>query len=138
MASRLEEPEGPSSHRPTTSYSNLPELSAPFHIDSVQRSYKHQYSNIYFVRLVELRPVVEKNAQERWGSVRGELGRGVFRLENDIDRQASITAKNLEPPKGSTMLHRWDSLSGDAAQAECTRGYGPRCELLSLPTCTSL
>ncbi len=29
-------------------------------MDPEHRSYKHQYSNIYFVRLVELRPVVEE------------------------------------------------------------------------------
>ena len=71
MASRLEEPEGEPSKRPTVTYSNLSELSAPFYINPAQRSYRHQYSNIYFVRLVELRPIVEKNAQERWGAVRG-------------------------------------------------------------------
>nr|WRH23603.1 DNA polymerase delta subunit 2 [Naematelia aurantialba] len=58
--------------RPTTTYSSLPELSKPFLIDSAQRSYKHQYSNIYFVRLVELRPIVEEQAKERWSAVRGK------------------------------------------------------------------
>ncbi|ORX39674.1 DNA polymerase alpha/epsilon subunit B-domain-containing protein [Kockovaella imperatae] len=72
MASRLEEPENEPTQRPSTSYSNLAELSAPFHIDPAQRSYRHQYSNIYFVRLVELRPIVERNAQARWGGVRGK------------------------------------------------------------------
>lgn len=57
--------------RATAPYSSLPELSAPFLIDSGQRSYKHQYANIYFVRLIELRPVVEERAAQRWKNVRG-------------------------------------------------------------------
>lgn len=57
--------------RPVVAYSALPELSAPFFIDPASRSYKHQYSNIYFVRLVELRPIVEARAAERWAKVRG-------------------------------------------------------------------
>ncbi|KAK8870000.1 hypothetical protein IAR55_000570 [Kwoniella newhampshirensis] len=58
--------------RPNPPYSSLPELSKPFLLDPASRSYKHQYANIYFVRLVELRPVVEERAQERWKSVRGK------------------------------------------------------------------
>ncbi|WWC85235.1 uncharacterized protein L201_000096 [Kwoniella dendrophila CBS 6074] len=58
--------------RPVTSFSNLTELSKPFILDSNSRSYKYQYANIYFVRLVELRPIVEERAQERWKNVRGK------------------------------------------------------------------
>ena len=58
--------------RSTASFSTLPELSKPFHLDPTARSYTHQYSNIYFVRLVELRPVVEDRAERRWNEVRGE------------------------------------------------------------------
>jgi len=65
-------PTGPP-RRPTTSFSTLPQLSKPFLLDPEARSYRHQYSNIYFVRLVELRPIVEDRAQERWGGVRGQL-----------------------------------------------------------------
>ncbi|CAD6578096.1 MAG: hypothetical protein TREMPRED_002110 [Tremellales sp. Tagirdzhanova-0007] len=57
--------------RPTSSFSTLPELSKPFLLDPRARSYRHQYSNIYFVRLVELRPIVEERALERWQGVRG-------------------------------------------------------------------
>ena len=73
MANVLDVPAGPSYPRPTLTYSTLPDLSKPFFVDAAQRSYKHQYSNIYFVRLVELRPVVEKRAQESWGGIKGKL-----------------------------------------------------------------
>lgn len=69
----LPEPSTSVIKRPVTTYSSLPELSAPFYIDPAQRSYKHQYANIYFVRLVELRPIVEERAGERWAHIRGQL-----------------------------------------------------------------
>lgn len=59
--------------RPVVPYSPLHELSAPFLIDPSKRSYKHQYSNIYFVRLVELRPMVEAEAKRKWKKVRGRI-----------------------------------------------------------------
>ncbi|WWC69696.1 uncharacterized protein I206_103639 [Kwoniella pini CBS 10737] len=71
MVEPLPTPSGSVSTRPNPSYSTLPELSKPFILDSSSRSYKHQYANIYFVRLVELRPIVEDRAQEKWKSVRG-------------------------------------------------------------------
>lgn len=70
MAVELSVPES-GVKRPTSSYSSLPELSKPFLIDPSSRSYKHQYANIYFVRLVELRPIVEERAGERWKNVKG-------------------------------------------------------------------
>jgi len=73
MTMELSVPEASPPQRPSTTYSSLSELSKPFLIDPSQRSYKHQYANIYFVRLVELRPIVEERAAERWGGVRGEL-----------------------------------------------------------------
>jgi hypothetical protein len=72
MASDIKYEEGEPPHRPVVAYSSLPELSSKFMIDAAQRSYKHQYSNIYFVRLVELRPKVEERAAKRWANVRGE------------------------------------------------------------------
>ena len=72
MATELPEPTSEALKRPTVTYSSLPALSKPFLIDPALRSYKHQYANIYFVRLVELRSVVEERAQERWAAVRGE------------------------------------------------------------------
>ncbi|CAK9780848.1 unnamed protein product [Cutaneotrichosporon oleaginosum] len=70
MATPLSDAERPS--RPVVAYSSLSELSAPFFIDPTSRSYKHQYSNIYFVRLVELRPIVEARAAKLWAKVRGK------------------------------------------------------------------
>lgn len=71
MATVLPEPEGIPCIRPAASYDPLTELSKPFTIDPASRSYKHQYANIYFVRLVEQRPAVEKKATEKWKDVKG-------------------------------------------------------------------
>jgi DNA polymerase delta subunit 2 len=71
MASDIPFDAGEPPSRPVVAYSSLPELSAPFFIDPASRSYKHQYSNIYFVRLVELRPIVEERAAKLWANVRG-------------------------------------------------------------------
>lgn len=71
MASEITFEVGEPLRRPKVAYSSIPELSAPFLIDPAQRSYKHQYSNIYFVRLVQLRETVENQAAERWRNVRG-------------------------------------------------------------------
>jgi len=71
MATEIKYEEGAAPRRPVVPYSTIPELSNKFVIDPKQRSYKHQYSNIYFVRLVELRPRVEERAAQRWAKVRG-------------------------------------------------------------------
>ena len=71
MAMELSVPEGEGIKRPAAPYSSLSKLSGPFLIDPSTRSYKHQYSNMYFVRLVQLRPIVEERGGERWEGVRG-------------------------------------------------------------------
>ncbi|WVQ78160.1 hypothetical protein IAT38_000241 [Cryptococcus sp. DSM 104549] len=71
MAQPLPDPEATAITRPNPSFSHLTEFSKPFLLDPSTRSYKHQYANIYFVRLVELRPTVEERARERWKSVQG-------------------------------------------------------------------
>lgn len=73
MAFEIKYEEDAPARRPVVDYSTIPELSNKFVIDPKQRSYKHQYSNIYFVRLVELRPMVEERAAKRWSKVRGGL-----------------------------------------------------------------
>lgn len=42
-----------------------------FIIDAHQKSYRHQYSNIYYIRLHHLRPVVEEHAREKWSEIEG-------------------------------------------------------------------
>ncbi|TFK55281.1 hypothetical protein OE88DRAFT_1674999 [Heliocybe sulcata] len=42
-----------------------------FSLGGLNRSYKHQYANIYFVRLRLLRGAVEKRAHARWKDVQG-------------------------------------------------------------------
>lgn len=43
-----------------------------FVLGNTHRSYKHQYANIYFVRLRLLRPFAEQRAKERWGNMKGQ------------------------------------------------------------------
>lgn len=43
-----------------------------FIIGSSQKTYKHQYSNIYFLRLRLLKEVVIKSAQKKWQRLAGE------------------------------------------------------------------
>lgn len=42
-----------------------------FAINAANKSYKHQYANIYFVRLRLLRPAVQENALREWKEVAG-------------------------------------------------------------------
>ncbi|WVR04983.1 hypothetical protein IAU60_001995 [Kwoniella sp. DSM 27419] len=72
MATALTDPSDGRLSRPNPTYSTLPEQSKPFVVAPESRSYKHQYANIYFVRLVELRPTVEDKAKERWKGIRGK------------------------------------------------------------------
>lgn len=69
MAVEMKIEGGEPNQRPVVPYSSLPELSKGFFIDPSKRSFKHQYSNIYFVRLVELRPIVEEHAKQLWGAL---------------------------------------------------------------------
>ncbi|GJJ12480.1 hypothetical protein Clacol_006722 [Clathrus columnatus] len=49
-------------------------LSEPFPsflLGSSNKSFRHQYANIYFIRLQRLRGFVERNATERWKNVKG-------------------------------------------------------------------
>jgi DNA polymerase delta subunit 2 len=44
-----------------------------FVIDARNRSYKHQYSNIYFTRLHQLKSPVQEAAAKRWNKTPGSL-----------------------------------------------------------------
>lgn len=44
------------------------------------RSYKHQYANVYFMRLAALKPAVKANAKKLWEDVAGESLRYTMRL----------------------------------------------------------
>lgn len=50
---------------------HAPPEDASFLIKQGDKSYKHQYSNIYFVRLHTLRKYVEQRAKKRWSEVAG-------------------------------------------------------------------
>ncbi|KAG6878100.1 hypothetical protein C0992_008588 [Termitomyces sp. T32_za158] len=60
-------PETPSLTRSTTAVLD-PADNPSFQITAANKSYKHQYSNIYFVRLRLLRQSVEERAHRRWGN----------------------------------------------------------------------
>jgi DNA polymerase delta subunit 2 len=47
------------------------DVAQPFVIDAKDRSYKHQYSNIYFTRLHSLKPAVMTAADGKWGDSPG-------------------------------------------------------------------
>ncbi|KAJ8579832.1 hypothetical protein M405DRAFT_802452, partial [Rhizopogon salebrosus TDB-379] len=48
------------------------EVTPSFEIDAKNKSYRHQYANIYFTRLIMLRDAVEKRAKARWGGLANE------------------------------------------------------------------
>ncbi|KAI0262892.1 hypothetical protein BC834DRAFT_889496 [Gloeopeniophorella convolvens] len=63
---------------PPTPISRLPTVILPstdstpsFTINAINKSFKHQYANIYFVRLRLLRTFVEKEALRKWRTVAG-------------------------------------------------------------------
>lgn len=57
-------------------YKPLAALNDPFVLNDVAtRNYKTQYANIYFTRLLKLRPIVAKVALERWSETPGQSGR---------------------------------------------------------------
>lgn len=125
MANEVPESSATALKRPTVSYSGLPELSKPFIVDQEHRSYKHQYSNIYFVRLVELRPVVEQQANERWTGVRGGfVPPAAIALAEHWYRQTASPTPDPEPATVAAVLHRWHRVSRHASQAECAGRYG--------------
>ncbi|KAG2349360.1 hypothetical protein BDR05DRAFT_994410 [Suillus weaverae] len=48
------------------------DMTPSFLIDPKNKSYKHQYANIYFTRLTMLRNAVEKRAKARWDGLQSE------------------------------------------------------------------
>ncbi|KAI5453853.1 DNA polymerase delta small subunit Cdc1 [Naganishia albida] len=68
----LELPEAGPSKRAEAAYAGLPLLNQPFVLnDALTRTYKAQYSNIYFQRLLQLRKIVADAAGKRWAHVKG-------------------------------------------------------------------
>ncbi|KAJ7109147.1 DNA polymerase alpha/epsilon subunit B-domain-containing protein [Mycena epipterygia] len=57
--------------RPLTTVLPFTDETPSFLITSANKSYKHQYANIYFVRLRILRDVVEEKARQRWHGIEG-------------------------------------------------------------------
>ncbi|KAF7304732.1 Glutamate decarboxylase [Mycena kentingensis (nom. inval.)] len=67
---RLTQPEAPLTRPPTTVLPPTPETPS-FLITTATKSYKHQYANIYFLRLSHLRSSVLEKARERWADAPG-------------------------------------------------------------------
>lgn len=99
--------------RPSVPYSSLPELSKPFLIDPSKRSFKYQYANVYFVRLVELRPIVEEHAKRLWA----ERHCRSITPEQPDPSQTSSSPAHPRPQPGSAMLHCRHCLHGHAPEA---------------------
>ncbi|OAX36419.1 hypothetical protein K503DRAFT_695182 [Rhizopogon vinicolor AM-OR11-026] len=47
-------------------------MTPSFEIDAKNKSYRHQYANIYFTRLIMLKNAVEERARARWGRLANE------------------------------------------------------------------
>jgi DNA polymerase delta subunit 2 len=75
---RYELPEAGPSKRAQADYATLPLLNQPFLLnDALTRTYKAQYSNIYFQRLLQLRAIVAEAAKRRWDHVQGKCREAV-------------------------------------------------------------
>ncbi|KAI0362684.1 hypothetical protein OH77DRAFT_1585031 [Trametes cingulata] len=57
---------------PLTRPSSNVHAEASFILDPKEKTYRHQYSNIYFMRLHTLRKYVEERAKKRWNEVAGD------------------------------------------------------------------
>ncbi|KAJ7470530.1 DNA polymerase alpha/epsilon subunit B-domain-containing protein [Mycena latifolia] len=57
--------------RPPTTVLPPTDETPSFLITNANKSYKHQYANIYFIRLRLLRDVVEEKARQRWQGIKG-------------------------------------------------------------------
>ncbi|KAJ7489934.1 DNA polymerase alpha/epsilon subunit B-domain-containing protein [Mycena galericulata] len=58
--------------RPLTTILPPTDETPSFLITNANKSYKHQYANIYFIRLRILRDVVEQKASQRWQGIEGK------------------------------------------------------------------
>lgn len=58
--------------RASTALLPLPESTPSFLIGKANKSYKHQYSNIYFIRLRLLRQSVEEKSYAKWKNLSGK------------------------------------------------------------------
>lgn len=57
--------------RPEPAFSSLPELASTFVLRAQTRNYNHQYANMYFARLVQLRAAVQAEAERKWAKAAG-------------------------------------------------------------------
>ncbi|EJD02090.1 uncharacterized protein FOMMEDRAFT_109238 [Fomitiporia mediterranea MF3/22] len=57
--------------RAENTHINLPNETPSFLLGENHKSYRHQFSNIYFARLTLLKNIVEKKAKERWKGLSG-------------------------------------------------------------------
>lgn len=108
-----------------------PSANSPcFDIDVKNRSYKHQYSNIYFTRLATLKKPVLERANARWKDLDG---RCLPVAEHDIrsqnyPRKPGLCPKGTRRRQVSALLDIGHGVYGHATQAKCPRGSWSRRE----------
>ncbi|KAL0566153.1 DNA polymerase delta small subunit Cdc1, partial [Marasmius crinis-equi] len=78
-------PKSSSTKRSITNVLPPPEGTPSFIITPGQKTYKHQYSQIYYMRLTHLSPLVEERAKKRW---------------KDLDGSPVLVPRVLEVTKG--------------------------------------
>lgn len=88
-------------HRSTTSILDATDATPSFRITSdTDKSYKYQYSNIYFTRLSELRKPIEERALKRWANVDGAYHATVFATRsNGVAGKPRLVRRVLEVVK---------------------------------------
>ncbi|KAL0574438.1 DNA polymerase delta small subunit Cdc1 [Marasmius crinis-equi] len=82
-------PKSSSTKRSITNVLPPPEGTPSFIVTPGQKTYKHQYSQIYYMWLTHLSPLVEERAKKRW---------------KDLDGSPVDPYHHLRPPQNSTLL----------------------------------
>lgn len=109
----------PTYARPFT-YAVEPQEGIPsYEIDDAKKTYKYQYSNIYYMRLQLLRSFVQTRAKARWKDVAGSSPRSqtaaIVCLTRTVDREpAALCRTGAGGQQRGAVLHYRDDLHGDA------------------------
>ncbi|CAG8448591.1 2157_t:CDS:10 [Diversispora eburnea] len=75
--------------RVNVSYNDMPEFRDKLILG--KKSFRQQYANLYYVRLMEMRPIVLKAAQEKWETERAVNGQEL----NYVDRILNIKSEEI-------------------------------------------
>ena len=106
--------------RPSTYVVELQEGIPSYEIDEAKKTYKHQYSNIYYMRLQLLRSFVQTRAKAKWKDVAGSslpsLIMAIIRLTRSVDRKPALYRAGVRSQQRRAVLHHWDDLHGNASE----------------------